>query len=51
MKARLLGFLAATEEMEARAREQVHAHMDTLAGVLGITAEMAAKARASRLPF
>ncbi|MGW0312604.1 hypothetical protein [Streptomyces flavidovirens] len=45
------GFFAAPEGMEARAREQVHAYTGTLAGVLGITAELAAKARFGRLPF
>lgn len=45
------GFFAAPEGMEARVREQVHAYRDTLAGVLGITAEVAAKARVGRLPF
>lgn len=45
------GFFAAPEGMEARVREQVHAYTGTLAGVLGIIAELAAEARAGRLPI
>ncbi|MEU6210138.1 hypothetical protein ABZ891_09535 [Streptomyces sp. NPDC047023] len=45
------GFFAAPTDTEARAREQVHAYTVTLAGMLGITAGLAARARVGRLPF
>ncbi|MFE5517967.1 hypothetical protein ACFQ9Q_09590 [Streptomyces virginiae] len=45
------GFYAAPEGMEAQLREQVQAFTSTLAGVLGITRDLAAKARVGQLPF
>ncbi|MFJ8212594.1 hypothetical protein [Streptomyces sp. NPDC096033] len=45
------GFFAAPEGMEARAREQVHAYTGTLAGMLGIIAQVAAGAQVGRVPF
>ncbi|MFD8638160.1 hypothetical protein [Streptomyces sp. NPDC059533] len=45
------GFFAALQGMEARAREQVHAYTGTLAGLLGIIAEVSARARGGRHPF
>ncbi|WP_329315671.1 hypothetical protein OG723_35745 [Streptomyces sp. NBC_01278] len=45
------GFFAIPEGMEARVREQVHAYTGTLAGMLGVIAEVAARARVGRHPF
>jgi hypothetical protein len=45
------GFFVAPEGMEARAREQVHAYTGTLAGMLGIIAQVATGAQVGRVPF
>ncbi|GLV97776.1 hypothetical protein Slala05_14080 [Streptomyces lavendulae subsp. lavendulae] len=44
-------FFVAPEGMEARAREQVHAYTGTLAGMLGIIAQVATGAQVGRVPF